>query len=181
MTDKLQPMDLAVNAALKAHMRKFRGEHLYQQVQTYNASGSPLDFNPSPPKISDGLNMVMNATTGLFQEQNFKNNLSNTFYKVGLAKRDGGYMNYTGLDVIKRKKTDTAKKIKGEDKAKSTEEPPLHEIISNLALDHTIARAEGDRGVADFDQEDDEEGQEKGDEMVDDWCNEALEDGSYVV
>jgi len=54
-------------------------------------------------------------------------------------------------------------------------------IISSLALDHTIGRAEGDRGVADFDQEDDEDGKEKGDDMVDDWCNEALQDGSYDV
>lgn len=48
-------------------------------------------------------------------------------------------------------------------------EPHLRVIIADLALDHTIARTEGDRGVADFDQEVDEDGQEEeeGDDMVD--------------
>ena len=40
---------------------------------------------------------------------------------------------------------------------------------------------EGDSGVAEFDREDDENGKEEGDYMVDDWCNEALEDDSYDV
>jgi hypothetical protein len=167
MTDKLQPMDLAVNGALKARMRKVRGEHLFRQVQKHNAEMPLQDFKPRPPKISDGMLMIIEATYGLFKEQSFKENLSKTFYKVGLAKRDGEYIHYTGQDVIKRKGKVT--------------EPPLQEIIANLALDHTIARAEGDRGVADFDRKDDEDGQEEGDDIVDDWCNEALEDDSYDI
>jgi hypothetical protein len=169
MTDKLQPMDLAVNGALKARMRKDRGVHLWKQVQKHNAETPSQDFQPRPPKISDGMLMIIEATYGLFKEQSFKENLSKTFYKVGLAKRDGAYVNYTGQDVIKRKE-------KGEE---ASTEPTLHEIIANLALDHTIARAEGDRGVAEFDLEDDKDGQEEGDDMVDEWCNEANEDGSY--
>lgn len=86
--------------------------------------------------------MIIEATYGLFQDANFKANLSKTFYKVGLAKRDGGYIHYTGQDVIKRK---------GKGKAARTE------IIANLAFDHTIARAEGDGGMAEFDREDDED------------------------
>lgn len=81
-SDKLQPMDLAVNGALKARMRKVRGEHLFQQVQKHNAESPSQDFKPRPPKISDGIIMIIDATYGLFKEQSFKENLSKTFYKV---------------------------------------------------------------------------------------------------
>jgi hypothetical protein len=167
MTDKLQPMDLAVNAALKARMRKLRGEHLYQQVQKYNESRTSADFIPSPPTITDGLNMVMDATSGLFQEEKFKKNLSNTFYKVGLAKQDGGYINYTGLDVITTNQASI-----------------LEQLLNDVALDHTVARYEGEEEVATFDQEEEEVGQEKGDEVDNTWCNEANEanaDGSISI
>ncbi len=113
MTDKLQVMDLVVNGPLKARMRKIRCEHLYEQLQVYKKTFDKLKqqgfssyppFRPRVPTIEDGIDMVMEASFTLFQDQKFKTSVQRTFVKVGLTKNEQGkFVEYREHNYLEKK------------------------------------------------------------------------------
>ena len=97
MTDLLQPMDLVVNAPLKAAIRQARGKSVYDAQQTYRsitesllAEGKPYEsFHPPKPTLHDGLVTFM-VTLLRFTEAKFEASLRACFAKVGLSPAVGG-------------------------------------------------------------------------------------------
>ena len=121
MTDELQPMDLVVNAVLKAEMRKLRAKMVYdaldqfrQELSTWsicvrddNTLTKPT-FNPPKPTYKDGVQTMLNIHHGKLKSVQFQDSLKKCFEKVGLIpfNEHGAYKEYTpkklgSLDSIK--------------------------------------------------------------------------------
>ena len=121
MTDELQPMDLVVNAVLKAEMRKLRAALVYNSMEQFrtdlhrwcalvrnDASLLKPTFNPPKPTYKDAVSTMLQIHHGKLKSEQFQNSLSNCFKKVGLVPFNdlGAYHVYTpkklgSLDPVK--------------------------------------------------------------------------------
>ena len=104
MTDELQPMDLAaVNAQLKAEMRKARIHAIFSDLQEFRTrvaeahdnNTQPLPaFKPRPPKLVDIIKDVISAARGKFTTPAFIQSMQRVFRQVGLAETVLGDQKY---------------------------------------------------------------------------------------
>jgi len=100
MTDLLQVMDVAINAPLKAALRRARVTALADEFRTWSALCSArlardakapmLPFAPPPSRVDEGIRNVLDAVTTVFAEEDFSNGIRRTFFNVGLAPDSGG-------------------------------------------------------------------------------------------
>ena len=109
MTDELQPMDLVVNAVLKAEMRKLRAKMVYDALDQFrtdltrwsicvrddNTLPKPI-FNPPKPTYKDGVQTMLNIHHGKLKSVQFQDSLKKCFEKVGLIPFNdhGAYKEY---------------------------------------------------------------------------------------
>ena len=103
MTDILQVMDLVVNGPLKAAIRRSRTSNLFDYFQqwkvkrmTASLNKTPLpDFAPPKPKLSDGLQALLECAATTFTTPEFAKPMQSTFVKVGLKRQGDKLVCYT--------------------------------------------------------------------------------------
>jgi hypothetical protein len=92
MTDRLQVVDLAINAPLKMRCRMERGKQLVSHLSMWKAERqinptAPLQFPRST--LLDGIRVVVKAFAEKFSDS-FKDGIHRTFVKVSLLPNAGG-------------------------------------------------------------------------------------------
>jgi len=110
-TSETQVMDLVVNGPIRSRARAFRASDLYAQFQTYlmaqeTERSKPAaerkalpPFNPTSPKLTDGITMLLNFLSVDLATAEFAASLRRCFIHVGLIKQDSGsYRVFTGAD-----------------------------------------------------------------------------------
>lgn len=120
MTDELQPMDLIVNAVLKADMRKQRAALVFEAVQLFRAemlqwSAAAIDaptlprpvFDPPKPTYKDAVRIMLDIHKTKLATPQFQASLSKCFEKVGLIPtKEGEYNKYKQNKLGEVKKED---------------------------------------------------------------------------
>ena len=152
MTDLLQPMDLAVNRALKAFIRRMRCRDLYNYFQNFRfmymaelakPAGSRRfpEFLPPKPTQADGLRTIFSARKELYDTEDFKRGLTRAFVQAGLWKdaRIGAFVKYTGPE-----RTSAPVGRKGQ-AAPAVENLQLGDLAAEMDL---VSRAEAQAGEA---------------------------------
>jgi hypothetical protein len=133
MTDKLQPVDVGLNAPLKAAIRYNRALELYGYQQNWAALADDAmkqqqkitSYAPPLPTIATCIAVTSSVFKEQFSRPAFRDSLQRVFENVGLAPRgDGSFREYKSHedDVGKRNKT----LFKGLGPEYYTREPPRH-------------------------------------------------------
>ena len=110
MTDELQPMDVVVNATLKAHLRKLRIKFLLnyfesfrEQMLNYQRLKNEIPnllvpvYEPPKPTYKDAVVAMLDIMNTKLKEESFKNSLRKCFIEVGIApdpEHDNKFWNY---------------------------------------------------------------------------------------
>ena len=139
MTHLLQPMDVSVNGPVKAAMRKMRIELSFDYFSEFRANyyqakaeGKDLPkFDPPVPTMPDGIAALAQLRDDLFADGKFRDNLRDTFIKVGLRKTFPGHLRpyfvkYTDKSrgsLCKGRGKHVGKKGKGDSSSKIPESP----------------------------------------------------------
>jgi len=102
-TDMLQPMDLVVNAVVKAALRRKRVALMLQYFQEFKAAyiaatrnvfniiegkRRHVKFEPPTLKIGEGIVAMFDVVNHTLKEEKFRRALKSTFHKVGLVQGD---------------------------------------------------------------------------------------------
>lgn len=113
MTDELQPMDLIVNAVLKAEMRALRINMVFDSLQVFRALlkqwsltrvGEQPSFDPPKPNYKDAVKTMLFVHQNKLCAEEFIVSLSKCFKKVGLVPEEGKYNPYRAVKLGEVKK-----------------------------------------------------------------------------
>lgn len=109
MTDVLQPMDLVVNAVVKAFQRQCRALSLREafkdfKISCYRAMQQKKalpQFMPPPPKLVDGISNVLQCYRTKLSQPDIRNATKECFVQVGLAPCDTAVIETEGGSLVK--------------------------------------------------------------------------------